>query len=214
GYFSTHERRDKTKAAYRSDLVQFAEFAGKSVVLAALDSGLIERWAASLHQQEYSPASIRRKIVVLKVFCSYWVRKGVLQESPFWRVKLSFGRIEQLPRALTEREMRSLLGRAWRNYLTVSTEQGEPEAMTQIRKRGVLSRDYRALRDLALVDLLFATGMRVGEVSALDTRDYFTREAVFRVQGKGGRDRLAFIVDEQTVRIQRAHMEARARIET
>src|SRR3989440_4503595 len=39
-------------------------------------------------------------------------------------------------------------------------------------------------------------------------------EAVFRVQGKGGRDRLAFIVDEQTVRIQRAHMEVRSRIET
>ena len=151
---------------------------------------------------------------MLKVFCSYWVRKGVLPESPFWRVKLSFGHIEQLPRALTEREMRSLLGRAWRNYLTVSTGQGESEAITQIGKRGALSRDYRALRDFALVDLLFATGMRVGEVSALDIRDYFTREAVFRVQGKGGRDRLAFIVDEQTVRIQRAHMEVRSRIET
>ena len=41
---------------------------------------------------------MRRKMVVLKVFCSYWVRKGALSESPFWRVKLSFGRIVQLPR--------------------------------------------------------------------------------------------------------------------
>jgi integrase/recombinase XerD len=45
-------------------------------------------------------------------------------------------------------------------------------------------------------------------------RDYFTREAVFRVQGKGGRDRLAFVVDEQTVQIQRAHVEARSRVGT
>jgi site-specific recombinase XerD len=74
--------------------------------------------------------------------------------------------------------------------------------------------DYRALRDLALVDLLFATGIRVGEASALDARDFFVREAVFRVQGKGGRDRLAFIVDEDTVSIQRAHFEARRSIET
>src|ERR1043165_3599272 len=214
GYFSTHGRRKKTEAAYRSDLIQFQAFAGADFNLRSLDSSVIERWAAYLRQEEYSPASIRRKIVVLKVFCSYWVRKGVLPESPFWRVKLSFGHIEQLPRALTEREMRSLLGRAWRNYLTISTGQGESKAMTQIGKRGTLSRDYRALRDLALVDLLFATGMRVGEVSALDVRDYFTREAVFRVQGKGGRDRLAFIVDEQTVLIQRAHMKARAHIET
>jgi integrase/recombinase XerD len=214
GYFSTHGRRKKTEAAYRSDLTQFQAFVGEEFALQSLDSSVIERWAAYLRQEEYSPASIRRKIVVLKVFCSYWVRKGVLPESPFWRVKLSFGHIEQLPRALTEREMRSLLGRAWRNYLTISTGQGESKAMTQIGKRGTLSRDYRALRDLALVDLLFATGMRVGEVSALDVRDYFTREAVFRVQGKGGRDRLAFIVDEQTVLIQRAHMKARAHIET
>jgi site-specific recombinase XerD len=74
--------------------------------------------------------------------------------------------------------------------------------------------DYRSLRDLALIDLLFATGIRVGEASALDIRDFFVREAAFRVQGKGGRDRLAFIVDEETVRIQRAHLEARANIKT
>jgi len=212
GYFSTHGRRKKTQAAYRSDLTQFQSFAGEDFSLRALDSSMIERWAAYLREEKYSPASIRRKIVVLKVFCSYWVRKGVLQESPFWRVKLSFGRIEQLPRALTEREMRSLIGRAWRNYLTITTEPNESEAMAQTSKQKASSRDYRALRDLALVDLLFATGMRVGEVSALDISDYFMREAIFRVQGKGGRDRLAFIVDEQTVRIQRAHMEARAGI--
>lgn len=214
GYFSTHGRRQKTEAAYRSDLIQFQAFVGADFNLRSLDSSVIERWAAYLRDEKYSPASIRRKIVVLKVFCSYWVRKGVLPESPFWRVKLSFGRIEQLPRALTEREMRSLLGRAWRNYLNVSTTRCESEVPAHDKKWKATSRDYRALRDLALVDLLFATGMRVGELSALDVRDYFMREAVFRVQGKGGRDRLAFVVDEQTVQIQRAHMEARAHVET
>jgi integrase/recombinase XerD len=214
GYFSTHDRGKKTEAAYRSDLAQFLSFAGEESGLLTLNPSVIESWAAHLRQEDYSPASIRRKMVVLKVFCSYWVRKGVLTESPFWRVKLSFGRIEQLPRALTEREIRSLLGRAWRNYLTVSADQNGSMAMAPAEGRTCSSRDYRALRDLALVDLLFATGMRVGEASALDLRDYFSKEAVFRVHGKGGRDRLAFVVDEQTVQIQRAHMEVRARIRT
>jgi integrase/recombinase XerD len=214
GYFSTHERGKKTEAAYRSDLMQFLAFAGREFDFPSLDGSLIESWAAHLRKEKYSPASIRRKMVVLKVFCSYWVRKGMLQESPFWRVKLSFGRIEQLPRALTEREIRSLLGRAWRNYSTAFMGQGVPDTMKHTENRNLSSRDYRTLRDLALVDLLFATGMRVGEASALDVRDYFMREAVFRIQGKGGRDRLAFVVDEQTVQIQRAHMEARARIRT
>lgn len=215
GYFSTHRRAKKTEAAYSSDLMQFRDFLGGEFDLLSLGGAVVEGWAAHLRQEGYSPASSRRKVVVLKVFCSYWVRKGALPESPFWRVKLSLGRVEQLPRALTEREMRALLGRARRNYLTVSTGEDGSETMQQIRKLKALSRrHYRALRDLALVDLLFATGMRVGEVSALDVKDYFMKEAVFRVQGKGGRDRLAFAVDEETVRIQRAHLDARGRIKT
>jgi integrase/recombinase XerD len=213
GYFSTHERGKKTEVAYRSDLAQFQDFAGDTLSLLELDGSLIERWAAHLRHKEYSAASIRRKIVVLKVFCSYWVRKGALPESPFWRVKLSFGRVEQLPRALTEREMRALLSRAWRNYLSILPAKCETEAISPTSRSWKSSScEYRTLRDLALVDLLFATGMRVGEASALDVRDFFTREAVFRVQGKGGRDRLAFIVDEQTVHIQRAHLESRTHI--
>jgi site-specific recombinase XerD len=52
--------------------------------------------------------------------------------------------------------------------------------------------------------------MRVGEVSALDLVDFAISESVFRVNGKGGRDRLALIVDEQTLRIQRDHFELRS----
>lgn len=64
------------------------------------------------------------------------------------------------------------------------------------------------------MDLLFATGMRVGEVSALNVQDFFMRESVFRVKGKGGRDRLAVVVDEETMHIQRKYLEARVRIES
>lgn len=213
GYFSTHERSKKTRAAYSTDMAQLRIFLGGGFELLSLGSAVVERWAAHLRQEGYSPASSRRKVVVLKVFCSYWVRKGVLPESPFWRVKLSLGRIEQLPRALTEREMRALLTRARRNH--EESEVGEQTATSPSpRTFAASSSCYRALRDLALVDLLFATGMRVGEASALDLRDFFVREAAFRVKGKGGRDRLAFAVDEETVRIQRSHLEARARIKT
>jgi integrase/recombinase XerD len=210
GYFSTHERRNKTKVAYCSDLEQFQSFAGEALNLLSLSSANIENWADYLRQEDYSPASIRRKMVALRVFCSYWVRKGLLVESPFWRVKLSFGRIEQLPRTLTKREIRALLAQAWRNYSVVEADRnGNGSSLN-----GASSRGYRVLRNLALVDLLFATGMRVGEVSSLDIRDFLVEESVFRVQGKGGRDRLAYVVDKETVHIQREHLRARTRIKT
>jgi integrase/recombinase XerD len=211
GYFSTHDRSKKTEVAYKSDLEQLAAYAPKECSLSSLSAGLIENWAADLRNKSYAPASMRRKMVVLKVFCSYWVRKGVLSESPFWRVKLSFGRIVQLPRALTESEMRDLLGQARQNHCAAQIL-SKASSPPKRKAPEVSARSYRALRNLALVDLLFATGMRVGEVSSLNLRDFAVAESVFKVRGKGGRDRLAFVVDEQTVRIQKDHLDARSRL--
>ena len=213
GYFSTNERSKKTKAAYRCDLTQFVVFAGEDLLLKSFRGALVERWCAHLRQRGYSPTSIRRKMVVLRVFCSYWVRKGSLRESPFWRVKLSYGRAEQLPRALSAREMRKLLSQAKKDNSSAKTlTHGRSAAHFDPSRAS--SPEYRSLRNLALVDLLFATGLRVGEVSSLNVQDFFIRESVYRVKGKGGRDRLAVVVDEETVRVQRKYLEARAQIET
>ena len=212
GYFSTHERRKRTKVAYTSDLTQFQSFAGFGIELSSLDGFLIERWAGHLKQAGYAPASVRRKIVTLRVFCGYWLRKGFLPESPFWRVKLSFGRIEQLPRTLTPFEARSLLAQArqQQSNLGVEVQIGD---MSKGRVQRPF-RSYRAIRNSALLDLLFATGMRVGEVSSLNIEDFSGDEGIFRVSGKGGRDRLAFIVDKDTIQIQRAHLKARLQIDS
>lgn len=211
GYFSTNQRSVKTKKAYELDIKQFEQFAGNELLLTAISPSLIEEWASHLREKHYLPASMRRKIVVLKVFCCYWMRKGELNESPFWRVKLSYGRIEQLPRALTELEMRCLL-----------TQASQSKSLAQIPRKGAAiakgksstgsSREYRALRNLALVDLLFATGMRVGEVSSLNVKDFEVTESTFRVKGKGGRNRLAYVVDQNTVSIQFEHLQARLNI--
>jgi integrase/recombinase XerD len=208
GYFSTHERSSKTKGAYRSDLDQVATYAQRDFDLLSLTPTFIESWAADLRLKKYSPASMKRKMVVLKVFCSYWVRKGTLSESPFWRVKLSFGRIKQLPRSLTDAEISGLFAQAEQNH----SAQKIPRKGSVLAKGRDTLRSYRGIRNFALVDLLFATGMRVGEVSSLNLSDFVIAESFFRVKGKGGRDRLAFVVDEQTVRIQRDHLDARSKL--
>jgi integrase/recombinase XerD len=213
GYFSTHERSKKTWAAYFSDLDQFAKHAGENFELKNVNSVLIEDWAARLRLKKYAPASMRRKMVALKVFCSYWVRRGDLTESPFWRVHLSYGRVAQLPRALTEAEIKEFLAQAGREMQATHPPR-KGCRLARIDRTPSSSRDYRALRNLALVDLLFATGMRVGEASSLNVQDFTATESVFRIQGKGGRDRLAYLVDEQTVRIQMKHLEARSQIST
>lgn len=208
GYFSTHQRSNKTRMAYSSDLEQFSSYTGRESPLSSITGLLIEEWTAHLRTKGFAPASMRRKIVVLKVFCSYWLRRGALTESPFWRVELSFGRIEQLPRSLTEPEMRSLLDHAGRQ--TAIARKGA--VLARGRRGTAVSKSYRAIRNLALIDLMFATGMRVGEVSALDVADFVVAESCFKVHGKGGRYRLAFVVDDQTVRIQHKHLKSRSKM--
>jgi len=56
--------------------------------------------------------------------------------------------------------------------------------------------------------------MRVGETSSLNVADFRVEEAIFRVQGKGGRDRIACVVDDETLRIQQEHLSARERFDT
>lgn len=206
GYFSTHDRSTKTKNAYTCDLAQFEQFAGSQTDVASLGSTAIEDWAAHLRTARYSPTSVRRKIVVLKVFFGYWVRKGTLQESPFWRVKLSLGKVNQLPRALTEREMKALLVQASRTH---SRAFPQIEESSLVRTANGSRAPYRAIRNLALVDILFATGMRVGEVSALNVADFLVDEAMFKIKGKGGRARVGFAVDEKSLRIQKDHLQSR-----
>jgi integrase/recombinase XerD len=208
GYFSTHERSEKTKTAYLSDISQFRKFVGGELSLLTLNGNHIERWAAELREKGYSPASIRRKIVVLKVFCSYWVRNGAMPESPFWRVKISYGRVEQLPRTLTEIEMRNILKQAIHERSTANRR----EIKKYMNQSKASARDYRTLRNLSLLELLFATGMRVGEVSSIDIKDFVLEESLFKIKGKGGRERLAFIVDEVTLQILREYLEARVKI--
>jgi integrase/recombinase XerD len=209
GYFSTNRRTKKTETAYDSDLRQFLRFAGRNRTLRSVSGTVIEEWAAHLRNENYAPASIRRKIAALKVLCSYWVRRGTLAQSPFWRVKLSFGHIKQLPRTLTEGEIRALLAEARKSFESaMQSYRGKQAADCNGRPK----RTYRILRNSALVDLLFATGIRVGEVSSLDISDYLADEAVFKIHGKGGRDRLAFTVDESTRQIQLEHAWARMKI--
>lgn len=205
GYFSTHIRQPKTRTAYVSDIRQFEKFAGKMKDISKIDHEDIERWVASLKESGYKPASIRRKVVVLKIFFSYWLRRGNLSKSPFLRVQIDFGRVTHLPRALTEGEMGTLLKQTQRDYSSLG-----------IHRRNKVSpqTDYRIVRDVAILEMFFATGMRVGEVSALNISDFLPIDGSVKVNGKGGKERLGFVVDKSALQVLREYLSFRNRIVT
>jgi len=258
GYFATRDRSEKTYKAYACDLEQVGKFLGASQELAALGPEEIERWAAELKRREYAPASIQRKMVSLRVFCHYWVRKGEIEQNPFWRVRLSFGRTQQLPRTLTEGEIRRLLDQARRDWQTAPDDRdpgqapsGDPSGerigqtgadpgeglraqpsaesgpasqpadpsgnghqLGPLPSPGWMSPRFLALRNYAFLDLLFATGIRVGEAASLTLAAYNEEERAYHVRGKGRRPRLAFLVDPKSLHLQATYRQARRAIQT
>ena len=190
GYFSTHNRSERTKKAYAIDLEQFLEYIGEAEEVESLLPDDLEQWAAELKAREYAPASIRRKFATLRVFFSYWVRKGVLDRSPLWQIRLDLAPPRKLTRTLSAEEMQDLLKAAhraahWPNG--IGSGPMEPA-----------DKDFLGLRNLTIVEVLFATGIRVGELVALRVGDYRASESVFTIEGKGARQRLAFLPDERS----------------
>src|SRR5438105_3517463 len=69
----------------RQHLEHFIQFAGHTTTVNGLSSSTVTAYIAQLEQDKYTAATIRRRIVTLRLFCDFWTQKGELKESPFWR---------------------------------------------------------------------------------------------------------------------------------
>jgi integrase/recombinase XerC len=161
-YLRTQRRlSENTIKGYRSDLMQLLSFLGGRL-LGASHSNL-RAFLASRHL-ELSPRSMCRKLAAIRSFYRFAKRRGWLDNSPAARIR-SVQVPKKLPRLLDYEEMSALLR--------------SPDPKTNL-----------GLRDRALLELLYATGMRVSELTGLNIRDLDMKDRVVRVLGKGGKERL------------------------
>jgi len=198
GYFSTCKRSAKTQAAYKIDLAQLAMHIGLQTPINNIESECLERWATSLRSAGYAAVSIRRKFATARVFFSYWVRKGGLDKSPLWRIRLDLGRERVLPRSLSPDDTTRVMEEVWRRLPT--TTQFDPKPANPL---------FLRIRNIAALEILFATGMRVGELVSLRLEDWCVGDRTFRVQGKGAQQRLAFLPDDRSFRALKAYLSHR-----
>jgi site-specific recombinase XerD len=197
GYFATCQRSDKTIKAYTLDLDQFCTFQGRRRDLQGVTPEHLEEWAEELKEAKYASTSIRRKFASLKVFFNYWVRKRQLERSPAWNLRLDLAPQRVLTKALTQSEMEKILKQARQGHREAKGRgEGSPE-------------EYLALRNLTIVEVLYATAMRVGELVTLKLDDFREEESAFVINGKGGRQRLAFLPDRESKELCRIYFARR-----
>lgn len=155
-----------TLKAYRIDLRQFFEFAGKEMP----DRRIIEAYITELHKK-YRQKTVKRKIASLKAFYTYLEEQELITESPMRRIRTKFKEERILPRIIPRREIEKLLNVMYRQL-----------------KSGKGKKTI--LRDLAVVEMFFATGARVYEVANIKIENMDLSSGIIRFMGKGGKERV------------------------
>ena len=155
-------RSPRTVDAYRRDLAALAAFRGGPVGDATLEE--LEGWVARMRAGGLAPSTIARRVSAVRTYFRHLVLIGSKTENPAAPLKLP-RRTRTLPRALSPAETERLIETA-----TGATP--------------------RALRDRALVELLYGAGLRVSEAVGLDKTSVSIDDRIVRVLGKGGKERL------------------------
>ena len=146
----------------------------------------------------YASVSIRRKFATARVFFTYWVRRGALDKSPLWRIRLDLGREQLLPRSLSPGDAKLLIEEIWRNRSSNNPSGMKPS-----------DSGFLHLRNVAAIEMLFATGIRVGELFSLEIENWCKADRAFVVKGKGSRQRLAFLPDDRSLKAVQMYLSAR-----
>lgn len=162
---------EKTLKAYRIDLRQFSEKSSSKKVM-EITSEILEDYIAKLHQQ-YKPKTVKRKIASTKAFFHYLEYKEIIDRNPFNKIQVRFREPSILPKTIPLHIIETFLTTIYRQ---------RNNAKTDYQKRN-------ALRDAAVTELLFATGMRISELCTLKCDDVNLYDGTILIYGKGNKER-------------------------
>ena len=160
---------ENTLAAYRSDLVDFVEWAerGLADAPARVDRLILRRYLAYLGTRSYAKRSIARKASALRRYFSWARRTGLVEIDPAVALRAPAGE-GRLPRVLDGPELQTLLE-------PIEVDESEPL--------------WRRRRNDALLEVLYGSGLRVSELCSLDIDSVDRKRSVVTVWGKGGKER-------------------------
>lgn len=177
----------KTVKAYRIDLLQFIEYHSARNIL--FDRDAVNKYIAHLNQC-YKTRSVKRKIASLKAFCMWLEEEEYLSENPFRKLRIKLNEPFVLPKTIPLRVIEQMLSAAY---------QAREESRTDQERK-------IALRDIAVMELLFATGMRVSELCGLDTEHIDLIDGTVKIHGKGSKERILQITNDAVISSLRNYM--------
>lgn len=157
-----------TIISYQNDLTQFLSFiitAFDAPTLESINAAIIRTWLAGLKEENYTAKSINRKISTLKSFFKFLLREGVVEITPMGIINAP-KTSKRLPVYVEEKDMETLL------------------------KYTEFSDDWKGLTEKMILQLFYATGMRISELINLKISQFDASYSQVKVLGKGNKERI------------------------
>lgn len=173
----------KTIRAYSIDLQQFYCFINHTE-LSTISHDLLEKYVANLHSL-YKVKTVKRKIASIKAFFHYCEYHKILSSNPFDKLHIRFKEPVVLPKTISLHSIELLLNTIYLQCTSAST----------------LYKRKNALRDVAVIELLFATGMRISELCNLMPSDINFYDNVVSIYGKGSKERKIHIGNNSVINV-------------
>lgn len=187
---------EKTLKAYRIDLAQFETWLSMQAplpeVISQLDRDVVKGYLQTLFS--FKPKTTKRKIATLKALFNFLEFEDHILVNPFRKIKLKIREPRQLPTVMTVKEVQKIFNHVyglWRKEANHSLYQSRA-----------------LLRDVAVLELLFATGIRVAELTHLRPQEINLEEGFLRVIGKGSKERLVHIGHASVLSILQLYQQA------
>ncbi len=175
---STKNLSVKTTTAYLSDLKDFNKF----ILDTEINEDTVVKYISYLMNiRKLADSTINRKLIVLKIFFAYLNQKGYTDKNYYSNV-FKFKKAKQLPKTLTKTEVCSLLENVSKRFEQANTETAK----------------WKNARNLALLDILICTGIRIEEASNIALSDIIIPEHTILIHGKGRKQRLIYISCQET----------------
>lgn len=172
---------DKSIRAYTNDLHQFIKWNNNNSDWCSKQ--VIEEYIRHLYE-EYKPRSAKRKVACLKAFFHYLELEEIISASPFHKIKFKRREPVILPKSIPISTISEIF-----NIIYHTSERTD---VSEYKRKNTI-------RDVAVMELLFASGMRIGELCALQPSDVDLKNKIVKVYGKGSKERYIQITNKGVI---------------
>jgi len=198
---------DHTLRAYTIDLNEFQRFVGVKKHLQSCHRECLRNYVQYLFEErKLKETSVKRRIACLKSMFSWFESDEVIEKSPFRIMNLKIRLPRQLPKALSKKELKALLTISLKYFGFRNRNIYQND---EFRRKIVTQQDFIQLTTQLAIELLFATGIRVGELVSIKIEDIAAEDRTIKIKGKGNRERVVFLPDQYLVALINIYQQVR-----